>query len=159
MTSIRLHAIQLLSRLTPTTILNVCIQSLDSGVEIAFLNNLQLFQSNALANETLVVVEGLVLQNPDISAVTIKNNTAIGVATVVPSRFFSYGGESAATVSEIVTVKFVGSARRLASSFLIGGRPVSNAVASTRGHEDSSESEFMDSMAACCLIVQCVRMT
>lgn len=117
--------------LTPNTILNVCIQSMDADVEIAFLNNLQLFQSNALGDETLAVVDGLLVQNPDISAVTIKNNTAVGVATVVPSRFFSYGGESTAAVSGIVTVKFVGpSARRLAS-FLLGGRPVSKVVAST----------------------------
>ena len=130
--------------LTPNTILNVCIQSMDADVEIAFLNNLQLFQSNALGDETLAVVDGLLVQNPDISAVTIKNNTAVGVATVVPSRFFSYGGESAATVSGIVTVKFVGpSARRLAS-FSLGGRPMSKVVASTRGLDDNTEFDLYD---------------
>ena len=98
--------------LTPNSVLYVCIQSMDADVEIAFLNRLELFQSNTLGNETLLIVDGLFIQNDEISSFTPKNSTAVGVATVVPSRFFSYNGISTATVSGIVQVKLVGPARR-----------------------------------------------
>mmetsp|Transcript_7635 Transcript_7635/g.18947 ORF Transcript_7635/g.18947 Transcript_7635/m.18947 type:complete len:389 (-) Transcript_7635:199-1365(-) len=101
--------------LAPSSILYVCIQSMDSDVEIAFLDKLKLFQENTLGNETLVVVDGLAIQNSEISSLITKNATAVGVATVVPSRFFSYSGISTATVTGIVQVKFVDPSRRLAS--------------------------------------------
>ena len=102
--------------LTPNSVLFVCIQSMDADVEIAFLNRLELFQSNTLGNETLLIVDGLFIQNDEISSFTAKNSTAVGIATVVPSRFFSYNGISTATVSGIVQVKLVGPSRRLAES-------------------------------------------
>ena len=37
--------------LTPNSIMYVCIQSMDSDVELAFLNKLELFQGNTLGNE------------------------------------------------------------------------------------------------------------
>lgn len=99
--------------IAPNDVLSVCIQSMDSDVEIAFLSQLQLFQGDSLDNETLVVVDGLVVQNTEISAMRTKNATAIGVETVVPSRFFSYTGMSTATVSGVVHVKLVGPSRGL----------------------------------------------
>ena len=99
--------------LAPNSILNVCIQSMDSDVEISFLSQLEMFQSNILGDETLLIVDGLVVQNNEISSLTIVNETHIGVSTVVPSRFFSYSGLSTATVSGIVQVKLVGPNRRL----------------------------------------------
>ena len=107
---------------TPSSILNVCIQSMDADVEIAFLNRLELFQSNVLGDQTLIIVDGLFLQNAEISSMTIKNATAVGVSTVVPSRFFSYGGLSTATVSGVVQVKFVGSRRLVSLPFGAAGR-------------------------------------
>ena len=101
--------------LAPSSILYVCIQSMDSDVEIAFLDKLKLFQENTLGNETLVVVDGLAIQNSEISSLITKNATAVCVTTVLPSRFFSYSGISTATVTRIVQVKFVGPSRRLAS--------------------------------------------
>ena len=98
--------------LTPNSVLYVCIQSMDADVEIAFLNRLELFQADNLGNETLLIVDGLFIQNDEISSFTAKNATAVGVATVVPSRFFSYNGISTATVSGIVQVKLVGPTRR-----------------------------------------------
>mmetsp|Transcript_15962 Transcript_15962/g.28867 ORF Transcript_15962/g.28867 Transcript_15962/m.28867 type:complete len:285 (+) Transcript_15962:2-856(+) len=99
--------------LTPNTNLVMCIQSMDSDVEISFLSYLQLFQGNALENETLVVVDGLTVQNEEISVMRVKNSTAVGVETVVPSSFFSYNGVSTATVSGIVQVNLVGPSRGL----------------------------------------------
>ena len=91
--------------LAPNSILNVCIQSMDSDVEIAFLNTLEM---TSLENETLLIVDGLLIQNNEISSLTVKNATAVGVSTVVPSRFFSFSTLSSATVSGIVQVKLVG---------------------------------------------------
>ena len=98
--------------LAPNSILNVCIQSIDSDVEISFLASLELFQDNILGDETLLIVDALSVQNSEISTLTIKNSTAVGVSTVVPSRFFSYAGLSTATVSGIVQMKLVGPTRR-----------------------------------------------
>jgi len=61
----------------------------------------------------LTIVDGLLIQNSEISSLTFKNATAVGVATVVPSRFFSYSTFSFATVTGIVQVKLVGDNRRL----------------------------------------------
>ena len=91
--------------LAPNSILNVCIQSMDTDVEIAFLNTLEM---TSLDNETLLIVDGLLIQNNEISSLTVKNSTAVGVSTVVPSRFFSSSQFSSATVSGIVQVKLVG---------------------------------------------------
>ncbi len=44
---------------------------------------------------------------------TVKNATAVGVATVVPSRFFSYSGVSSLDVFGTVEMKLVGGRRRL----------------------------------------------
>jgi hypothetical protein len=55
-------------------------------------------QRNALGNETLDVVASANIQNDEISSTTVKNATAVGVATVVLSRFFSYRGVSSLDV-------------------------------------------------------------
>ena len=99
--------------LTPNNLLNVCITSVNADVEIAFLNSLEMLQGNPLGSQTLSIVDGLMIQNEEISALTVKNATAIGVATVVPSRFFSFSGSSTATISGVVSLKFVGPKRRL----------------------------------------------
>jgi hypothetical protein len=99
--------------LSPNTILYVCITSIDSDVEIHWLDGLELFQRNALGNETLDVVSSANIQNDEISSMTVKNATAVGVATVVPSRFFSYSGVSFLDVFGTVEMKLVGGRRRL----------------------------------------------
>ena len=101
------------NRLSPNTILFVCITSIDPDVEIYWLDNLELFQRNALGNETLDVVSSANIQNDEISSMTVKNATAVGVATVVPSRFFSYSGASSLDVFGTVEMKLVGGRRRL----------------------------------------------
>jgi hypothetical protein len=44
---------------------------------------------------------------------TKKNSTAVLVTTVVPSRFFAYGGESVLDVRGTVEMNLIGSRRRL----------------------------------------------
>ena len=100
-------------RLSPNTILFVCITSIDPDVEIYWLDSVELFQRNALGNETLDVVASANIQNDEISSMTVKNATAVGVATVVPSRFFSYSGVSSLDVFGTVEMKLVGGRRRL----------------------------------------------
>lgn len=99
--------------LSPNTILFVCITSIDSDVEISYLESLMLFQFNALGNETLEVVSSTSIQNYEISSMTVKNVTAIGIATIVPSRFFSYGGVSSLDVFGTVEMNLVGGRRLL----------------------------------------------
>lgn len=99
--------------LTPNNLLYVCITSVNADVEIAFLNSLEMLQGNPLGSQTLSIVDGLMIQNDEISSLTVKNATAIGVATVVPSRFFSFSGASTAIISGEVSLKFVGPKRRL----------------------------------------------
>ena len=49
----------------------------------------------------------------EISTMIVKNSTAVGVATVVPSRFFSYSGVSSLDVFGTVEMNLVGGRRRL----------------------------------------------
>ena len=82
-------------------------------MEIYWLDSIALFQRNALGNETLDVVSSANIQNDEISSMTVKNATTVGVATVVPSRFFSYSGASSLDVFGTVEMKLVGGRRRL----------------------------------------------
>lgn len=99
--------------LTPNNLLYVCITTVNADVEIAFLNSLEMLQGNPLGSQTLSIVDGLMIQNDEISSLTVKNATAIGVATVAPSRFFSFSGASTAIISGEVSLKFVGPKRHL----------------------------------------------
>ena len=129
--------------LAPNSILNICIQSMDSDVEISFLSQLEMFQSNILGDETLLIVDGLVVQNNEISSLTVVNATHVGVSTVVPSRFFSYSGLSTATVSGIVQVKLVGPNRRLIEiGFSSSSRMMRGESVARPGRDSSSDTPF-----------------
>ena len=99
--------------ISPNSILYVCVTSIDPDVEIRWLDRLSLFQYNALGNETMDIVESANIQNEEISTMIVKNSTAVGVATVVPSRFFSYSGVSSLDVFGTVEMNLVGGRRRL----------------------------------------------
>ena len=73
------------NRLSPNTILFVCITSIDPDVEIYWLDSIALFQQNSLGNRTLDVISSSNIQNDKISSMTVKNANAVGIATVVPS--------------------------------------------------------------------------
>ena len=62
--------------LTSHSILHVCIQYMDSDVEITFLNKLEVFQSNTLGIEIIIVVDGMTTQNNGFSSITNKNSTS-----------------------------------------------------------------------------------
>lgn len=73
--------------LVPFGILNVCLTSLDADVELAYLSSLELAQkSTHQVEQTMSIVEQNSPVDPAISAITIKNSTAWGIASVVPSR-------------------------------------------------------------------------
>ena len=57
-----------------------------------WLDSLELFQRSAIGNETMDVIATANIQTDEISSMTVKKATAVGVATVVPSRFFSFSG-------------------------------------------------------------------
>ena len=76
--------------LAPNEVLNVCIWSVSTDVEIATLNSLKLFQGDAQNNKTQVIVDGLVIAT-QFSSMATKSDTERFVATVVPSRFQSGG--------------------------------------------------------------------
>jgi hypothetical protein len=102
----------------PNSILYVCLTSIDPDVEIRWLDRLSLFQYNAIGNETMNIVASANIQNEEISTMIVKNSTAVGVATVVPSRFFSYSGVSSLDMDVFGTVEMnlVGGRRRLADA-------------------------------------------
>ncbi len=92
------------------------------------MNNLQLFQGNAQDNETMLVVGDIQIQDPEISSLTFKSKTEIGVETVVPSRFFQ-NTEAMTIVSGDIKVDF---ARRRLVVTGYGVRPVSKRQDSPR---------------------------
>ena len=100
--------------------LNVCIQSTSPDMEIHYLDSIEM--SQAETGEKLVIVEDAVLKSDEISSMTLAPSwNGVHVATVVPSRFFSYEKESTATVSGVVFLKLAGSSstrRRVAVEIL-----------------------------------------
>ena len=97
------------NKLSPNSLMNICITSIDKDVEIRFVDVLQLYQEL----DTMDIILSAAVQNLEISSMTKKNSTAVLVTTVVPSRFFAYGGESVLDVRGTVEMNLIGSRRRL----------------------------------------------
>jgi len=89
--------------------MNICITSIDKDVEIRFVDVLQLYREL----DTMDIILSAAVQNLEISSMTKKNSTAVLVTTVVPSRFFAYGGESVLDVRGTVEMNLIGSRRQL----------------------------------------------
>jgi hypothetical protein len=96
------------NKLSPNSLMNICIMSIDKDVEISFVDVLQLYQEL----DTMDIILSASIQNFEISSMTKKNSTAVLVTTVVPSRFFEYGGESVLDVRGTVEMNLIGSRRR-----------------------------------------------
>ena len=96
------------NKLSPNSLMNICIMSIDKDVEISYVDVLQLYQEL----DTMDIILSSAVQNIEISSMTTKNSTAVLVSTVVPSRFFAYGGESVLDVRGTVEMNLIG-ARRL----------------------------------------------
>ena len=112
--------------LGPNSLLNICIKSLSTDMEIDFLNDLKMTQGA----EELIIVETNVLQDSSISSMTmVPANNGVHVASVIPSKFFSYTSTSNAVVTGVVYLKLAGS-RRLSISF--SGYPKVHAISYTR---------------------------
>ena len=97
------------NKLSPNSLMNICITSIDKDVEIRFVDVLRLYQEL----DTMDIILSAAVQNLEISSMTKKNSTAILVTTVVPSRFFAYGGESVLDVRGTVEMNLIGSRRWL----------------------------------------------
>jgi hypothetical protein len=101
--------------LGPNSLLNICVKSISSDMEIDYLNDLKMTQGA----EELVIVETNDLQDSAISSMTmVPAKNGVHVASVIPSRFFSYTGTSNAVVTGVVYLKLAGSRRRLAVNFV-----------------------------------------
>ena len=97
------------NKLSPNSLMNICITSIDKDVEIRFVDVLRLYQEL----DTMDIILSASVQNLEISSMTKKNSTAVLVTTVVPSRFFAYGGESVLDVRGTVEMNLIGSRRQL----------------------------------------------
>jgi len=112
--------------LGPDDFLNVCIKSVDTEVEINYLDSLQMTQGE----NTLDIVQEEQLVDGTISSMSsVKSKNGVHVATVIPASFFSYNEATSAQVSGVVYLKFKGSRRRLAVE--ITGQPEAQATGST----------------------------
>ena len=72
-----------------------------------WLDSLELFQRSAIGNETMDVIATANIQTDEISSMTVKKATAVGVATVVPSGFFSFSGVTSLDFFSTVEMKLV----------------------------------------------------
>jgi hypothetical protein len=112
--------------LGPNSLLNICIKSLSSDMEIDFLNDLKITQGI----EQFIIVEANGIQDSTISSMTmVPAKNGVHVASVIPSKFFSYSGPSNAVVTGVVYLKLAGS-RRLSVNFV--GYPKIHAISYTR---------------------------
>mmetsp|Transcript_47 Transcript_47/g.61 ORF Transcript_47/g.61 Transcript_47/m.61 type:complete len:377 (-) Transcript_47:113-1243(-) len=113
--------------LGPNSLLNICVKSVSSDMEIDFLNTLTMNQGT----QEMRIVDGNNLQDPAISSMTmVPEKNGVHVATVIPSIFFSYSGTSNAVVTGVVFLKLKGSRRRLSVNLV--GYPKVNAVSHLR---------------------------
>ncbi len=125
--------------LGPNSLLNICVKSVSSDMEIDFLNTLTMTQGS----QEMRIVDGFNLQDPAISSMTmVPEKNGVHVATVIPSIFFSYSGTSNAVVTGVIFLKFTGSRRRLSVNFVV--YPKANAVSHLRimRAEDEKDTEM-----------------
>ena len=97
--------------LAPDSLLNICVSSTSTDMQIDKLNNIKIAQGA----EEFVIIDADTIQDAKLSStqlVPAKNGAH--VASVIPSKFFSYSGTSTAAVSGIVYLKLVGTRRKLA---------------------------------------------
>eukprot|EP00573_Skeletonema_grethae_P005946 CAMPEP_0201702158 /NCGR_PEP_ID=MMETSP0578-20130828/35381_1 /ASSEMBLY_ACC=CAM_ASM_000663 /TAXON_ID=267565 /ORGANISM="Skeletonema grethea, Strain CCMP 1804" /LENGTH=376 /DNA_ID=CAMNT_0048189639 /DNA_START=8 /DNA_END=1138 /DNA_ORIENTATION=- len=122
--------------LGPNSLLNICVKSVSSDMEVDFLNTLTMTQGT----QEMRIVDGFNLQDPAISSMTmVPEKNGVHVATVIPSIFFSYAGTSNAIVTGVIFLKLTGSRRRLSVNFV--GYPKANAVSHLRIMRSDDEKD------------------
>ena len=93
--------------------LNVCVESLDTEMEIDYLDSLMIVQEGNTLN---IVSDKDLVDNSISSKTTRADDSGVHVVSVIPASFFSYESSSTAKVSGVVFLKLFGSRRRLAAS-------------------------------------------
>jgi hypothetical protein len=97
--------------LAPDSLLNICVSSTSADMQIDRLNQIKIAQGA----EEFVIIDSDAIQDAKLSStelVPAKNGAH--VATIIPSKFFSYSEASTAAVTGIVYLKLVGTRRQLA---------------------------------------------
>eukprot|EP00574_Skeletonema_japonicum_P007365 CAMPEP_0201738592 /NCGR_PEP_ID=MMETSP0593-20130828/45334_1 /ASSEMBLY_ACC=CAM_ASM_000672 /TAXON_ID=267983 /ORGANISM="Skeletonema japonicum, Strain CCMP2506" /LENGTH=600 /DNA_ID=CAMNT_0048232817 /DNA_START=239 /DNA_END=2041 /DNA_ORIENTATION=- len=93
--------------------LNVCVESLDTEMEIDYLDSLMMVQEGNTLN---IVSDKDLVDNSISSKTTRADDSGVHVVSVIPASFFSYESSSTAKVSGVVFLKLSGSRRRLAAA-------------------------------------------
>ena len=93
--------------------LNVCVESLDTEMEIDYLDSLMMVQEGNTLN---IVLDKDLVDNSISSKTTRADDSGVHVVSVIPASFFSYESSSTAKVSGVVFLKLSGSRRRLAAA-------------------------------------------
>ncbi len=89
--------------------LNVCVESLDTEMEINYLDSLTMVQGDT----TLSIVSNKDLVDDSISSLSTRaDDSGVHVASVIPASFFSYDNSGTAEVSGVVFLKLSGGSRR-----------------------------------------------
>ncbi len=124
--------------LSPDDYLNVCIKSRSAEMEIDYLDELTMTSNDD--GDKLVIVGKATLQDSTISSATkVPAKNGVHVASVIPSKFFSYSATSSAKVTGVVYLKLQGSRRRLAVDVeMIAGHPKVLAAGSSRALQTGS---------------------
>ncbi|KAL7548264.1 hypothetical protein ACHAWF_011553 [Thalassiosira exigua] len=112
------------------TSLHICIESTNAGVEIAFIDRLELLQTHVGGNvQRLLVIDGLMIQDREASYIEFaKNGTAVSISSALPSNFFSYQG----VFTVIASGSKLASSRRHVVADDRDVNPASKGVASAR---------------------------
>ena len=123
--------------LGPNSLLNICISSTSSDMNVNYIDNLNMTQGA----EEFVIIEAGEEQDSSISSMTmVPANNGVHVATIIPSAFFSYSSTSTAVVTGVVRLKLVGTRRELAVK--ISGYPKVQTTSSIRALNTDEEDQL-----------------
>ena len=122
--------------LGPNSLLNICISSTSSDMNVNYIDNLKVTQGA----EEFVIIETGTLQDSSISSSTlVSGSNGAHVATIIPSVFFSYTSTSTAVVTGVVKLKLVGTRRQLAVK--ISGYPKVQTTSTIRALKMDEEED------------------
>ena len=98
--------------LAPDSLLNICISSASNDMQIDYLDSIKVTQD---AEEFVIIGTGGTLEDTKLSSTElVPDKNGAHVASIIPSKFFSYSGTSTAAVTGVVYLKLVGTRRQLA---------------------------------------------
>jgi hypothetical protein len=97
--------------LAPDSLLNICVSSTSADMQIDRLNQIKITQD---AEEFVIINADAIVDAKLSSTELVPAKNGAHVASIIPSKFFSYSEASTAAVSGIVYLKLVGTRRQLA---------------------------------------------